>query len=106
MNDAFLMGVLHGVADRNEQMEPLLRREFFVITVLRDRHALDVFHDEKRPAAVGDAGIEHPGDVRMIHDGEGLPLGVESGQNVAAVHAGLDQLDGDRALTGCFCWAA
>ena len=49
-----------------------------------------------RPA-VGRAGIEHLGDVRMVHQRQGLPLGLEAGDDLPAVHARLDDLEGDLA---------
>ena len=33
----------------------------------------------------------------MIHQGQGLALGLEAGDDLAAVHAGLDDLEGDLA---------
>ena len=50
-----------------------------------------------RPAAAG-ARIQHAGDVRVVHQGQRLPLGLEAGDDLPRVHAGLDQLDGDQAL--------
>ena len=50
------------------------------------------------PARFGGAGVENPGDVDVVHDGERLPLGLEAGNDLAAVHAGLDDLEGDFAL--------
>ena len=44
------------------------------------------------------AGVEDLGDVRVIHQRERLPLGVESRQHLLRVHARLDDLDGDAAL--------
>ena len=34
----------------------------------------------------------------MVHQGQGLPLGLEAGDDLLRVHAGLDELDGDQAL--------
>jgi hypothetical protein len=102
VDDAFLVRMLYGVTYRDEQVEPLLRRELFLIAILRDRHALDAFHDKVRPAAGGDASVEHLGDVGVIHDGKGLPLGVEARQHVAAVHAELDELHCNGALDRVF----
>jgi hypothetical protein len=83
-----------GVADRDEQLQPLARRELVLVAVLGDRHAADEFHHEVRMAARGGAGVEHAGDVRMVHEGERLPLGLEAGDHVAGVHARLDDLEG------------
>ena len=47
-------------------------------------------------------GVEHLGDVRMVHQCQGLPLGLEAGHDFAGVHAGLDDLQGDRAADGLF----
>ena len=70
----------------------------FFVAVLRDRHALDQLHDEVGPAGVGRARIEHPGDVRMVHHRQGLPLGLEAGDHLPRVHARLDDLERDRPL--------
>ena len=58
VDDAFLMGVLDGLADRHEQLQPLPRRQLVVVAELGDGHALDQLHDEVGPAAVGGAGVE------------------------------------------------
>ncbi len=34
----------------------------------------------------------------MIHQGQGLPLGLEAGDDLLGVHAGFDELDGDQSL--------
>ena len=36
----------------------------------------------------------------MIHQRQGLPLGLEPGDDLAAVHAGLDDFQGDPAADG------
>ena len=59
-------------------------RQLVLVAVLGDRHALDQFHDEVRPARVGRAGVEHLGDVRVVHQGQGLPLGLEPGEHLRA----------------------
>ena len=46
-----------------------------------------------RPS-VGRPGVEHLGDVRVVHQGQGLPLRLEPGQDLPRVHPRLDQLDG------------
>ena len=69
-----------------------------LVAVAGDRDALDQLHDEVGPARVGRAGVEDLGDVGVVHQGQGLPLGLEAGEDLAAVHAGLDDLQGDHAL--------
>ena len=72
-------------------------REPGLVAVVGDRHAADQFHDEVRPAGVGRAGVEHLGDVRVVHQGQGLPLGLEPGDHLPGVHARLDDLQRDLA---------
>ena len=51
------------------------------------------FHHEVRPARLGRAGVEHLGDVRMVHQRQRLPLGLEAGDDLLGVHAQLDDLE-------------
>src|SRR5215471_16776664 len=43
-------------------------------------------------------GVEHPGDVRVVHHCQRLPLGLEPGDDLLRIHPGLDQLDGHQTL--------
>ena len=97
MDDALLVCVLDGVADLDEQLQPLGGVELLVVAVLGDGDALDQLHHEVRPASVGAAGIEHAGDVGMVHHRQRLPLGLEAGDHLLAVHARLDDLERDAA---------
>ena len=47
-------------------------------------------NEKKHPS-----GIEDAGDVRVLHEGEGLPLLLEAGDDFLRVHAELDDLEGD-----------
>ena len=67
--------------------------ELLVVAVLGDGDALDQLHREVGPAALGAAGVEHAGDVGMVHHRQRLPLGLEAGDHLPAVHAGLDDLE-------------
>ena len=49
-----------------------------------------------RPASVV-PGVEHLGDVRVVHQGQRLPLGLEAGDHLPRVHARLDDLQRDHA---------
>ena len=70
----------------------------FFVAVLRDRHAFHQLHDEVRPAAVRRAGVQHFGDIRMVHHRHGLPLGLEAGDHLPRVHPRLDDLQRDGPL--------
>jgi hypothetical protein len=54
-------------------------------------------HDEVGPPGVVGPGVEHLGDVRVVHQGQRLPLGLEPCDDLGRVHARLDQLQGDLA---------
>jgi hypothetical protein len=60
----------------------------------------DQFHDEVGPASPWRAGVEHLGDVRMIHHRQRLALGLEAGDDLLGVHAQLDDLERDAADDG------
>jgi hypothetical protein len=61
---------------------------------------MDEFHDEVRPARIRCPGIEDAGDVDVVHHRQGLPFGLEAGDDLPGVHAGLDDLEGHLALHG------
>ena len=98
VDDPLLVGVLHGLADRDEQLQPGPHREPLPVAVVGDRLALDQLHHEERLVGLGGAAVEDAGDVGVVHQGQRLPLGVEPGQDRPRVHADLDQLEGDLAL--------
>ena len=43
------------------------------------------------------AGVEDPGDIRMVHHGQGLSLGLEAGDDLLGIHSRLDDLEGHPA---------
>ncbi len=116
----FWWRVLHGLADGDEQLQPLPGCEVVLVAVLGDRDALDQFHHEVRPRRAerrkspgfgrfqnpatdvarlaSRAAVKDLGDIGMIHQGEGLALGLEAGDDLFRVHAGLDELDCDQSL--------
>ena len=98
MDDAFLVGVLDGLADRHEELQPLADRQVQLIAVLGDGDALDQLHDEVRPAFGRRAGVEDLGDIGMVHQGQGLALRLEAAQDLRGVHARFDDLEGDAAF--------
>ena len=93
--------MLHGPADVDEQLQPLAVRQADFVAVVGDGDAPDEFHHEERPAAVGRAGIEHPGDVGVLHQRQGLPFGFEAGDDFFGVHPRLEDFDGDHPADRC-----
>src|ERR1039458_8011344 len=102
MNDPFLMGVLDGPANLNEQFQALTGGKSLFITVVRDFDTTHQFHDEVRSASVGCSGIQHLGDIRMIHQRQGLAFGLETRDHLLGIHAQFDDLE-RHALTHRFC---
>ena len=100
MDDPLLVGVLHGLADLHEQVQPLGDRQAVLVAIVGDRDAADQLHDEVGPAGLGGAGVEHPGDVGVVHQRQRLPLGLEPGDDLLRVHARLDDLQRHLAAHG------
>ena len=97
MDDPLLMGVLHGLADLDEQLQPLAVVRLILVAVIREGDAVDQLHHEVGPARFGRARVKHLGDVGVVHHGQGLPLGLEAGDHLPGVHARLDDLQGHLA---------
>ena len=92
MNHAFLVRVLDGPANLNEQFEPFVGGQMVFVAIIGDLDAPHQFHDEERPARVRGARIQHFGDVGMVHQRQRLPLGFKSGDHIFGLHAQLDDL--------------
>jgi len=95
MDDGLLVGVLHALAHLDEEVDALGSVELVSVTVLGDPDARDVLHDEVRPTVVGGTALEHLRDRRVIHQCQGLPLGLEASHDLLGVHARLDDLERD-----------
>src|SRR5262249_12931455 len=94
MNDALLMGMLDRVAHGHEDSEPGARIQLTALAILRDGLAAHEFHDEVRASSVRCPAIEDTGNVRVVHQGQGLLLGPESGNDLTRIHPQLDDLNG------------
>ncbi len=68
VNYSLLMGMLDGLANSDEELQPFLRGELMAVAIIVDGDAVHEFHDEKRPSCLGRSGIEHPCDIRVIHN--------------------------------------
>jgi hypothetical protein len=100
VDDAFLVRVLDGAANRDEQRDAVFHRETFGIAIAGDGDAIHEFHHEKRQTGRGGAGIEDARDVGMVHQGQRLPLAFEAGDHLPAVHARLDDFERHLAADG------
>ena len=67
------------------------------ITVVGDRHTADQLHHEVGAAGGGASRVEHAGDIRVIHQGQSLALGLEPSDHVAGIHPRLQDLERDLA---------
>src|SRR3954453_6569165 len=100
MDDAFLMGMLNRVAALDEEPEGVLGGKLGFVAVVGDADALDQLHNEERPAGGGGTGVEDLCDIRVVHEGERLALLLEAGDDIAGIHADLDDLERDAAANG------
>jgi hypothetical protein len=87
VNDAFLVDVLDGLANGDEEFEALTDGEAMIVAVARDGDAFDQLHHEVGAAGDGGAGVKDASDVGMVHQGEGLALGGKAGDDRFRVHA-------------------
>ena len=94
VDDSLLVRVLHALADLHEQLEPFPCGQSMPVAVTGDWLALDVLHGEVRATLDRATCIEHLGDGGVVHQRKCLPFGLEAGNDLLAVHAGLDQLQG------------
>ncbi len=100
VDDPFLMGMLDSLADVDEQLQSLFGGQLVLVAELGDGQALDQFHDEVRPAARRLPRVEDFGDVRVVHQGQGLPFRLETGADLSGVHARLEDFQGHLAANG------
>ena len=93
MDDALLMRVLHRFANLDEQLESLSRIEPVLIAEVGHAGSADQFHHHEGPSAWRGAGVEHPGDTGMIHQGQRLSFDVEPGDQGPGIHAELEDFE-------------
>ncbi|MEZ5977883.1 MAG: hypothetical protein R3F34_06675 [Planctomycetota bacterium] len=97
VDHALAVRVLHGEADRTEELEPVLERESPLVAPARDRLAAHELHREVGPPVRREPRIEHARDAGMVHQLERAALRLEAREHLARVHAGLDELQRDLA---------
>ena len=92
MDDRLLVRMLHAFANFDEKFETVADPESVLVAVGGDRNALYVLHDEVWLAVGSGARVEDLGDRWVVHDGEGLPLGLEPLKKRVVIHARSDEL--------------
>jgi hypothetical protein len=92
VDDALMVGVLHGLANGHKQFQPFARRQLVLVAERGDGHAFNKFHDEIRPARRGFPAIKNVRDVRMIHERQSLPFRLEARHYLTRIHARFEDL--------------
>ena len=95
MDDPLLVGMLNRVADLDEEFKPLPGVKVVFVTILRDFDSSNEFHDKVGAPRFGCSRIQHPGDIRVLHHRERLPLRVKAGDDTFGVHPQLDNFERD-----------
>ena len=99
VDDSLLMGVLYRRANLRKQHKAFRHVELVLVAELIEWDPLHQLHHEKRQTVAGRAGVEQLGDIRVIHERNRLPLGLEAREDRGRAAAlGPNQLDGDLAL--------
>ena len=98
VDDAFLVGVVDRAADIDHQPDACAGVEALLIAEVGQRNSRHILHGVVRATLRGGAGVVHPGDVGVVHDRQGLALGLEAADEGFGIEAGLQELEGDAAL--------
>ena len=93
MDDTLLMRVLNCVADLDEKLQPLCGVEVVLVAVIGDANAANQFHYEVWTTVLGCAGVEHFGDVRMVHHRQRLTFRLEAGNDLSGIHTRFDDFE-------------
>src|SRR5207248_214887 len=90
MDDALLMRMLNRLAHRKKELKTLSNAKTMMVAVLCNRNAIHELHDEVWVSPLGYVGIQDVSDIGMVHHGDGLALIIESRDDLAGVHAALN----------------
>ena len=97
VDDAPVVGVLHGVADPRHQAQAGGEVEAVAVGVLVQGQAADELHGEEGLAVVGQAGLVDLGDAGVVQPGQDLGLVGEALDQGGGGEPGSDDLEGDGA---------
>src|SRR5690606_2955629 len=86
---------LNGLADGDEEPQPIVHAEFSPLAVVGDGDTVDVLHHQEGAAIVRHPSVQQSGDARVGKAGEDLALGAEAALQFAAQPSALHELYGD-----------
>ena len=101
VDKAALMGMLHGIADFRDQLQPLAWIELVGLAIGEQSLAMDQFHGEVGLVTEGrfrGAGVVDLRDPRVLQSAKGLRFVLKSTQHLSSGVAGADDLERDSAL--------
>ena len=97
-----LVGEMHGGAKLAKELQAFAQIEFHLVAIAVDAQALDVLHDEVRPAhlrgviGVSGSGVEQTGDVGVVDAGQERALDPEASHHFGLEHLSAQHLHGNR----------
>ena len=100
VDDAFWVGIVDGVSDLGEELEPVLEREVVGGRVFDEGLAFDELHGEVRLNAVGSgggAGLVDGGDAGMLEAGEDFGFALEAAEGGGSDGGDADDFECDGA---------
>src|SRR6266851_10338994 len=93
MDHCLLVSMLHCLTDFDEELQALGGGQVILVAVVRDGNTAHQFHDEVRPTGLGRAAVQHPRDIRMVHQRQSLALSFKARDHLAGVHSRFDNLE-------------
>ena len=93
MDDELTMSLLQRGADVREEVEAFVDGQPLFVAEAIDVAALDVLHDEIRPAIRGASAVEQLRDVRMTERRENAPFAFEAPVDVFGASGAFDEFE-------------
>ena len=82
MNYPLLVRVVNRLTYLLEKGQPLVKTQQITVAIIGNGDARDILHGKIGTSAGGRPGIVDPGNIGMVHQGQGLALGCESRENL------------------------
>ena len=95
VDDSLLVGVFDGTTNSDEKLKSFLNGKLPTGAVIGHGISCDIFHHEIRSPFIGRSRIDHAGDMRMVHSGEGLSFCFEARDHAFGIQSQFEDLQGD-----------